>query len=284
MSDVTPSLEARIPPELLGVVSIGAAQRIVDGILLDVLEGARAKWIQLAGASFGTTARDYIASIQKPEVKMGVGTLALVGKLADVLENGRDVMYLHDVLLGPDVPEVPVGERGKHRTVDGEHVYRAIPFRHQTPGSEGTIAQRMGEAYSRRYGSDIAKKIGKTVHNRAKRLAPRDFDIGDPGERLESGYAPVLRQSYEPVKNIAGDVVAFAAPHSTDVYADMLRGGKQYRAAYGTQYTTFRTISTAVEDKWIRAPSPGRELAKHVSSQMDRLADMAFQSYLEGGE
>lgn len=280
MTVVITKLEELVPPELLSVISVGAAQRILDGIILDALEGARAKWIQLAGQSFRTTALDYISSIQKPSVRNSVGTLSLVGQLADVLENGRDLTRMHDTLLGPGVPEVPRGQSGKHRTADGQHLYRSIPFRHQTPGSAGTIATRMGEAYGRRYGSDAAAEIGKAVHARAKRLVPRDFDLGEPGERLESGFAPLLRAGHETIQDRAGRAVT-VAPHTTDIYADMLRGGKQYKKAYGSQYTTFRTISTAVDDKWIRRPTDGRHLAKEVSGHMQRLVGMALQSYVE---
>jgi hypothetical protein len=194
----------------------------VQNILADIAESARNHWIGLAGSEFGTTRRDYITAIQPVELRPGVAVIALVGQFPNMLENGAGEADLRDVLLGPNVPVADFGQRGKRLSIrpDGSvGFYRAIPFRHSVPDSQGTVAPQMGSAYGKQGGNAAA--IGAVVYGKAKKLSLTTSSPGggvDYGGRLKEGLAPKLKPH-----------------HKTDIYAGMIREGKKDERATQSQ-------------------------------------------------
>lgn len=233
----------------------------VQTILADIAESARNHWIGLAGKAF-TQKADYINGIQPVEMKPGLAVITLVGAVANILENGSPALDMRTTLLGPNVPVVPMGQRGKHQSKAGGY-YRAIPFRHSTPTSGGTIAPPMGSAY--KGAVPDAKALGKQVYGKARKLSATTSAPGQGtkwGGRLPAGLAPKLKPH-----------------HKTDIYAGMVRKEKTYKAATQSSYATFRTISTRVKIGWIRPPVPGKNLAQDVQLFVQTLAPKAFEAY-----
>ena len=261
-----------IPQEVLAMLSEAAVQEVLQ----DLAAAARAEWIRLAMDEFKTTRQDYVAGIQPVVYSQGKATITLLGQLPNMLEEGMDEVDLHDTLLGANVPTVPMGERGKHESADGGY-YRAIPFRHATPGAKaGAVGREMGSAYSGHEAVRDAAKLGRKVYNAAKKLDPTRSKPGGPttfGGRLPAGIAPKLREG--------------PRGHATDIYAGMIRAQKTYEKATQSQYVTFRTIAVGPggepkgSSPWIRPATPGKFLAKKVNAFVAEIAPKAFSAYVE---
>jgi hypothetical protein len=273
------NLENMIPPQVLEMVS----PKIGIRILSDIADAARNEWISIASRELQTSRQDYITGIQpvKLDEYKGVATISLVGVLANLIEVGMDATDLHNTLLGPDVPISPPGSYGKHLTVkdDGSFgYYRAIPFRHATPGAAGVSGAPMGSAYDGHEAVADAKKLGKKVYELAQGLSastsdpygynteyggrltsPRDVETG---ERLP--IAPLLKSH-----------------HKTNIYEGMIREEKTYQNATQSQYMTFRTISTG-SPGWLRPQTQGRHFAEKVNQYVQQTAPQAFHAYVEG--
>ena len=274
--------EALIPPELFS----GLNERQITQFVEILADAARAEWIRLAQQDSSSFAQDYARGIQKPVVAQGTAVISLVGSVANMLEHGAPGVDLRDLLLGGDVPTVPRGERGKHEAKEGGY-YRAIPFRHATPGaSGGVVGQEMGSAYSGHQAVADAKKLAQEVYGQALKLQPHQNREAKPSERrLPAGMAPKLRDH-----------------HKTDIYAGMIREEKTYESATQGQYFTFRTISTHVTEVsegaggknvrtrvpatvgWQRGPIHARNYAEQVAAYVTRIAPDTVAALLGGAE
>lgn len=240
----------------------GLDEKQVETLVLDLAASARNHWIKLAGA-LHSTRQDYISGIQEVDVKDGVAVIALVGMMPNLIEQGMGLTDMHDTLLGPNVPVVPPGERGKHPKKGGGY-YRAIPFRHSTPTANGVTGAPMGSQFGGIMDAAGAAKLGKDVYNAAKKLAP---STSDPykgtswGGRLPAGMAPKLKES-----------------HHSDIFAGMVRMQKTYKTATQSSYMTFRTISTG-SPGWIRPETPGVHYAEQVNDFIAGLIPQAIAAY-----
>lgn len=262
-------LQTIVPPGMF----VRMVQASVEAVLADVAEAARHEWIRVAQAELSTTRRDYVNGIQPVRFKPGVAVITLVGVLPNLIEKGMDEKDLHDTLLGSNVPVAPPGSRGKHPRKGGGY-YRAIPFRHATPGTTGAVGVAMGKAYDGHAAVEDSVKLGKDVYNKAKKLGATTSDPHTGkmayGGRLPKGLAPKL-QDY----------------HAVDIYAGMIRERKTYKSATQSQYMTFRMIAVDASGKgigsspWIRPRTPGREFVKKVDQFVRRIAPMAFEAYVE---
>lgn len=247
-------------------------------LVADLAESARAKWIQLAQRRLNTTRRDYLAGIQEVVVGRGNATVALVGTLPNLIENGAKAYDMHDTLLGPGVKVVPRGQRGKHQKKDGSGFYRVIPFRHATPGTTGAVGQAMGSQYAHhsfdggfrssagpKFGKGDAGLLGAHIYSAAKKLKPTTGMPGGPtkwGGRLPAGMAPKLKDH-----------------HHSDIYAGMVKNSKTYAKATQSSYTTFRTISTG-SPGWLRPATIGAGLAQQVEGFIRTQAPRTISRYL----
>jgi len=280
------NLENLIPLELVTALNEDAVMEIMH----DVIDGARDHWIQLASKHFHTTKVDYINGIQPVEWQGNdTAVISLVGLLPNILEQGMGQKDMHDTLLGPNVPVAPRGQKGKHPRVEGGY-FRAIPFRHRTPGASSYGAP-LGKALEKLLGSEWSQQLGKDIYRAAKELAP---SLSDPytgktswGERLDTANIRAM-------KTRANAYIPKAKPyHAVDPYAGMVKMQKTYGAHIDilnqaqSQYMTFRTISVDAEGNgvgsspWIRPSKPGASLAQQVSEYVSsRLAPMAFQAYV----
>lgn len=243
---------AFIPQQVLDQLVPEQADRLVDNLAASAFR----HWQRLAQGDQSSLRNDYVNGLQEIRRVAGTAVISLVGWAGNLLEHGAPATDLRDVLLGPGVPVVPVGERGKHQNVEGGF-YRAIPFRHMTPGSAAAprgkaSGQEMGSAYRAMLGVDRAKKLGREIYRQA--LALKVPTTGQPGQRptygsrLPAGLAPKLREH-----------------HKTDIYAGMIRETKQYAQREQGEYLTFRTISTTEGEGWIRRAIPARGYAERTN-------------------
>jgi len=275
------NLENLVPLELVYALS---EENVVE-VLHDVVDAARNYWVKLASEQFHTTKTTYINGIQEVSWQGNEqAIISLVGVLPNILEQGMSQKDLHDTLLGPQVPTVPRGERGKHARAEGGS-YRSIPFRHYTPGA-GAHGATMGSPLQKLMGTEWANELGKDIYRAAKKLAPT---LTDPytgktswGERLDT-------ENVREVETRAQVYIPKLKPyHASNIYQGMVRMQKDYEKGSGSTYMTFRTISMDAEGEsigsspWIRPASPGAFLAKQVADHMTaRLAPMAFQKYVD---
>lgn len=277
-----------IPPEMAALMD----ERIAEPILQDIAEAARDKWIQLAGRTFKTTRQDYISGLQPVEYTPGQAVIALVGVLPLILEEGMEEQDLYQTLLGPNVPLVPLGERGKHPAADGGE-YRAIPFRHATPGTAGVVGQPMGRVAARLRETEAGKRIkelARDVYKEAKKLVGSRTD---PYGNTEWGGR------FDTSKM---DIPKLDPRHATNIYEGMVKKTKFYRSQVQSQYMTFRTIATGPDGaprggvifrrgdrvirrqpaKWHRGATDGAHLRDQVATYVARVAPGAIAQYVEG--
>lgn len=254
-------LDLVVPVEIAEAMT----DEILEGVLRNIADAARAEWGRLAGETLHSTRQTYIDGLQPVEVANGVATITLSGLLPNLLEDGMDAMDMHDTLLGPNVPVSPVGERGKHLSIDPHtgkvKFYRAIPFRHMV-GDQGA---GFGRPYSGHEAVADAAALGREIYGQAKKLkgtTSTPYGGSEYGGRLPAGLAPKLKPH-----------------HAVDIYAGMIKMQKKYVAATGGQYATFRTISTG-SPGWLRPATPGVHLAAKVSSFIGQIAPQAFSAYV----
>lgn len=270
-------LENMVPRALIAGLSDTALAEILYGLA----DAGRSEWVRLAGKTYFTTRRDYIAGIQPVRLRPGVAVITLAGELPNMLEHDTKKIELHDTLLGPNVPLVPLGQRGKHPSAGGGE-YRAIPFRHATPRSGGAVGQPMGRPYTKsKYKAD-AKRLGKEVYALAKTLLPT---VGGPGgvlrygERL-GGFG--TEKAFEQIK-----VPKLRPYHAVDIYSGMIRSEKKYEKATQSFYVTFRTIAKDAKGQkvgsspWIRGARKGDQLHKKVVAFIESIAEDAVKTYVE---
>jgi hypothetical protein len=255
-------LETMIPEELLAPFT----QEAVDAILADVADATRDWWVAEAMAELSTSKADYIHGLQPVEMNPGQAVLTLVGAVPNIVEQGMGETDMRTTLLGPNVPISPEGSFGKHLTIrpSGETgYYRAIPFRHETPGGAGTVGTPMP----------------KDVYTAAKKLRAQ---ISDPYKGPT--WAEGEKEEAKP-KRLGGE---FGAR-----YAGMIKERKAYRAyemvkgkprgrGVQAQYMTFRTISTLEKDGWIRPSSPGKHFAERAAEYAEKTMIEALQAFVEG--
>jgi hypothetical protein len=252
----------------------------LNTVLQDVAEMARTYWISLADQRLHTTRQTYIAGLQEVEMGDGQATISLLGGLPNMIENGMDAVDMRDTLLGDNVPVVPFGEKGKHRAKNGGY-YRAIPFRHGTPGNkQSNVGPKMGSAYSKGLGEARATEIGKAVYAEAKKLAAHG---SSPYGAEWAGHGKQTR-----LPGGVGGAGLLRPHHASDIYKGMVKLEKTY--GEGTkpprspqaQYMTFRTISTNNTNGWFRQATPGQNFAKEVVAFVNQKAPEAFSKYVEG--
>jgi len=225
---------------------------MISGILDDLAEGARARWITEARRRLGDSRNDYIQGIQPVAIDNDVRVITLVGWLPNAIESGADAFDMRETLLGPN-------SRLTHRAAAG-HLYGHVPFRHGTPGSAGGGGPPMGRAYGPRaegsrahqggMSGDAAREMGEEIYKRARRLAPSVRQAGPGtqwGGRLPVGLAPLL-----------------APHHKSDIFAGMARVQHKYEKRTQTTYMTFRTISQAKPSGWKHPGITGRNLSASV--------------------
>jgi len=252
-------------------------EKAVKAVLRDIVEGARAYWIQLAGRTFNTTKSEYINGIQAanwPDEDTAV--ISLTGVLPNLLEQGMKETDMHDTLLGPNAT-------GKHTRAEGGF-YRAIPFRHRTPG-QGAHGTPMGAAYSSMLGAKASGQLGRDVYRAAKKLMPSTSDPYKGGTKW-GGRLDTSTQVTRRGQTVA--IQKLKDYHATNPYEGMVRLEKTYGGTTQSSYMTFRMISVdasgqAVGSPWIRPATIGKFLAHEVAEYVTtKLAPQAFDAYVRG--
>lgn len=244
-------------------------------IARNIMEGARAKLIKLASQQLHSTRADYIAGIQPVERDGKDVVLVLAGSLPNMVEHGWDGGFLQETLLGDNTSGWKISAEG--------YRYRAIPFRHKTPGAGAQGGQPMGSQFGANGSKSLAaphamvedtKKLGQKIHRQAKKLISAKQAAGGASgpTRLQAGLAPKLRPH-----------------HTTDIFSGMIvnkqpvqkSGGAPGQVAHQSTYTTFRMISEAVPDKWMHPGIEARHFMDDVSDYIDQNGAKAVEAYLK---
>lgn len=237
-------------------------------IARNIMDGARAKLITIAGQRLNSTRMDYIQGVQPIEDAEDGVALVLAGALPLMVEHGWDERSLHETLLGP-------GAKGSVRVSKDGSRYRFVPFRHKTPGaSNDQGGLRMGSAYgaspnplSRARPKNVvadAAGLGKAVHKAAKKLKP--------GQALAPGLAPKLRDH-----------------HAADIYAGMRKVQQAVSDGKGgvtfqNTYMTFRTISERKKGPhWFHPGIEARNFFQEVEGYVQKVAPAAVEAFVKGG-
>lgn len=252
----------------------GLTTGVVSSILDDVAQSARAYWIKLAKEDKSHLKVDYLQAIQPIDVGKRTRTISLVGELAHIIEDGAPALDMRKTLLGPNAKNIQYSKDGGK--------YRAIPFRHKTANMGSPYAARQGvlnRGQLNKIVTNKAKAIGKRVYKAAKQLSSTTMQSAysrqgrkreltayktSKGSRLAAGYAPKLKEH-----------------HKTDIYAGMVKVSKTYEKATQSFYMTFRTISTKVQEGWIRKPIPARHYAEEVNTFVSRMIPKALDAYVK---
>jgi hypothetical protein len=260
-------LQGLLPPSFLALLD----DSFVTAVLDDVASSARARWIRLAQQRLTSSKRAYIDGIQPIEGRGLERNIALVGWLPNAVENGLDSYDLRATLLKEDQSGVRKSKAGKK--------YRAVPFRHGTPGSQGQAGMPMGMRYGPQGAQSLAHAaeglmdkgsaaaLGKAVYGQAKRLQ-RQESLGDTVRGRRRTYF------YDRRRDVNVAVPKLAPHHSTDIFAGMRRTG----AGRHTQYMTFRTISEANPEGWIHPGMMARNLHKEVEAHVQKLVVRAVHA------
>jgi len=233
----------------------------IEEVVLDLLSSAaRAKWEKLAGERLRSTAQTYIQGIQHVESEPGRRVITLLGWLPVAIERGLDPFDMRTTLLGPNASK---------RRPDGKGGWYAnVPMRHGTPGTTGLVGSPMGQPYGPRgehsraltggMTAAAAEAMGKAIYRRALKLKG--------GKSLpEKHGGPLL-----------------APHHTTGIYTGARRDRKTYQASTGTQYVTFRRISTANPRGWMHPGITARNLSAEVVQHVGRITAATIQGILHG--
>lgn len=248
---------------------------VVESILDNVAQAARAHWIKLAKEDKSHLKVDYLQAIQPIEVGKHTRTISLLGEIAHIIEDGSPQLDMRKTLLGPNATRVQTNKAGGK--------YRAIPFRHKNMAKGTPYANRIGVLNRGQLNKAVisrAKRIGKNAYKAAKELTAtttgyyKEKHKGKwmvagvykkQGGRLAAGYAPKLKPH-----------------HKTDIYAGMVKMSKTYEKATQNLYMTFRTISESVREGWIRKPIPARHYAEEVNTFVARMIPKALDAFVKG--
>lgn len=248
----------------------------INAVLDTVAQGAYAHWTGLVQRKLkGADRQAYRDALTMYAPLGGAQTfqrvIAVTSERANSIEAGTPAYDMHDTLLGPQIPVVErgSGKKGKHKNKKGGF-YRSIPFRHQTPTSNGLHGAPMGSPYAGNLGAEAALELGRAVYKAAKKLTP---STGGPGQKIRYG-----------ARLPAGLAPKLSPKHTTDIYASMYKQSKVYEKVTGSQYVTFRTISTTSGlDKWQRKAIAGVNFAQDTKAFTEKyLIGQAFKKYLRG--
>jgi len=251
------------PPGLVAQLDETAAR----SLLSSVADMARAHWIQLAQQKFHRTAADYIRAIQPVELGDNVASVTLMGSWPNKLETGFPPYDLRTTLLGPNVPVVGPGERGKHANKSGGF-YRSISFRFSGPASTGRTAQRVTDTYAKQLGEERAKKLGRMAWKEMRRLDPT---LSNPGEKTKWGERLKTAGTALEVRGRSHSLVDGkftphgGAEHKNPLFEGAVRMQQTYQRATQAFHGTFRTISTSTTEGWIHPGYEGARLAEEVA-------------------
>lgn len=271
-------MRSLMPSGLSVQLDEGAAR----AVLRDIADAARAKWIALAHEHLKRTEQDYVRGIQPVEMTTGEGvvvaSVTLLGSWPNMLEEGFAPYDMRDTLLGPNVPVVPRGERGKHLSKSGGY-YRTISFRMTGPTSTGRNAQKVTDAYAKQLGEERARKLGRQAWRAMKKLEAGTSNPGEKtkwGERLKTaGTALDVRgRSHKLITNADGSKTLVrhgGKEHAVPLFEGAMRQQQTYQRATQAFHGTMRTISTGQPEGWIHPGYAGARLLPEVEHYIRRV-------------
>jgi hypothetical protein len=251
----------------------GIPPSVMQVLVGDIAEAARAKWIQLSYDKLHSSQQEYTRGISAVQRQGNVAWVELRGTFPNMIEQGFDSYDLRDSLLQANDPSVSVGSDGQR--------YRAVFFRLGTEKTTARNFQRMTDLYAaelgRRHGEEAGRKAAKALGREARRQL-KQLQVG---QRIKEGdvharsggrdfQATALRKDE---LNPSGHRVRHG--HAVDLFAgatvfeQSVKGGKTQRT-----YGTFRTISTGQPEGWIHPgykPGAGANLAGQVDEYIGRV-------------
>lgn len=234
----------------------GDVERITRGLAA----AARQRWVAKAQKELRSTSRDYIAGIGEIEVKGQIATIALTGKVPNMVEQGWSGADMRATLLGP-------GAKNVKTAADGSR-YNTVPFRHGTPGTGGR---------------NVGREMPPEIHKEAKKLVATVSRIGangKPGAVMYGGRLVPTAKMGEAARTILA--TKERAHHWGSIYLGMIKEQKTYEKATQNQFTTFRRISTNVKrgaKHWVHPGITARAFAEKVQQEIKGLANDIVSQY-----
>lgn len=295
---VQTSLDSFVPSALLAALT----DEMRSNLALSIASIVETRWRALAAEKLTTALTKYTQSIQQAHLEGQAAVVTLLGDDANRTEHGVAAYDMRSTLVGPNVPVVTrgSGQRGKQVLKGGGGYYRAIPFRHQTPGKgSGPKAMRlgkpMGHADSSNMGADAARAMGKAVHAAAKKLTPT---LSEPhrlkGQKTAGSHArPGNPAKLAPMHRVTwgthlpsgvGGAQKLRPHHKTDIYAGMYKMQETYQKATQNTYMTFRTISTRNSVGWQHPATPGVQIMKQLQDELPVIAKEFIDHFLASAQ
>jgi len=278
--------------DVLDLLNPGAYKAIVSRVAM----GAHKKWVNLAANGLQSSRADYLGGLQPWELEdENTATITLLGEFPNMIEHGKEGWDMRDTLL-----RTPDGARreGVKQNASGG-LYRAIPFRHQTPGTSGRAGAPMGSQYAASGPMSLAaphavvrdtEALGKAVMRAARRLKP--------GTKMQEGIPAAFKQGTKSKRVQVTEHGLLRQHHATDIYAGMVvkyqetwrqvgRGGQEVPGRPQRTYFTFRTISDDIppgaSPGWMHPGIMARNYAEQVVEHIQtRLAPAAIDGYIAG--
>lgn len=257
------------------------SESVAQDLLLDLATMARAKWIDLANNKLLRTSQDYVRGIQPVELGDGIASVSLVGGWPNMIEAGYGPYDMRDTLLGPNVPVVPRGQRGKHINKKGGF-YRTISFRMTGPQSSGRNAQKVTSAMAGVVGAQRAEELGRKAWSEMKKLSP---GRSNPGQQTQQGSSlktagtdlEVRGRSHALVRNPDGTKTLVrngGREHAAPIFEGAVKNEQTYKRATQAFYGTMRTISTSsgAGESWIHPGYAGAHLLPEVQRYIEQQA------------
>lgn len=202
----------------------------------------------------------YMESIQ---VQMTGPFSALVWsdyRLAEEIETGRPARDLKRML---DTSQ-------KVRATKDGRRFLVIPFRHNTPGNEAHGPAMPTQIYEQARQLAPSSVTGKTT--RMSGLVASDTKTK---KRLT-----VPQNTYQWGQKLPGAILGPNQKGKTDRFSGMYRFNTSSGGGKSSKFLTFRVMMEGSQG-WIVPPQPGLHLAQKVASDMQPLAETAFQEAMK---
>lgn len=232
------------------------------------------KWRRLADSSLSSSASDYKAAIRTGATEGGrVVFIELAGsKIASMIENGFEGGDMRTWML-----KSPKAKTSKDGTK-----WLVVPFRHGTPGANGSSsAAGSGTLH-------VGSRMPPAIHRAAAKLAGTVSRL-DAAGKMKTQWGAKLHEGSKGVNETAHKLLTTKQQpwHALSVYQGMVRKAQPDHSKKGSQtsgYTTFRVISSRVKrgpKHWHHPGIKAKHLARQVADYIDKIAGPTFVGVLK---
>jgi hypothetical protein len=217
------------------------------------------QWVEEAKGALNKTRDQYISSLLMADIGIGAKSIVLVGKFANMLENGVSPFDMKEGFKNSS--KVKFNKKGGW--------YLTIPFRWATPSANGFSSAFTGVMPMEIY--DIVKNFKASD---AKQTTPGNSKVNSPN-RLQKIDVPTpydlpkTRAKIE-FEELGAKKVFDEYVHKSSYFEGMTRDEKKYEIATQGSYSTFRRVGQNSEDlAWIHKGLTTLNLAQKAVQATD---------------